>query len=61
DYFKHGYFTEARRSKKTLEGMKYLKWVPQIAAVTGARLNEILQPYPPHEAAVLQPLPAVWG
>ncbi|WP_336935645.1 site-specific integrase [Vibrio cholerae] len=43
DYFKHGYFTEARRSKKTLEGMKYLKWVPQIAAVTGARLNEILQ------------------
>ncbi|EJL6930363.1 tyrosine-type recombinase/integrase [Vibrio cholerae] len=43
EYFKHGYFTEARRSKKTLEGMKYLKWVPQIAAVTGARLNEILQ------------------
>ncbi|HAS4579142.1 TPA: tyrosine-type recombinase/integrase [Vibrio cholerae] len=43
DYFKHGYFTEARRSKKTLEGMKYLKWVPQIAAITGARLNEILQ------------------
>ncbi|HDI3205226.1 tyrosine-type recombinase/integrase [Vibrio cholerae] len=43
EYFKHGYFTEARRSKKTLEGMKYLKWVPQIAAITGARLNEILQ------------------
>ncbi|EGR2487727.1 integrase [Vibrio cholerae] len=42
-YFKHGYFTEAKRSKKTIEAMKFIKWIPQLAAITGARLNEILQ------------------
>ncbi|HFS8461175.1 TPA: tyrosine-type recombinase/integrase [Vibrio cholerae] len=42
-YFKHGYFTEAKRSKKTIEAMKFIKWIPQVAAITGARLNEILQ------------------
>ncbi|EPO2946738.1 tyrosine-type recombinase/integrase [Vibrio cholerae] len=42
-YFKHGYFTEAKRSKKTIEAMKFIKWIPQLSAITGARLNEILQ------------------
>lgn len=42
-YFKHGYFTETKRSKKTIEAMKFIKWIPQLAAITGARLNEILQ------------------
>ncbi|EJL6888345.1 tyrosine-type recombinase/integrase [Vibrio cholerae] len=42
-YFKYGYFTEAKRSKKTIEAMKFIKWIPQLAAITGARLNEILQ------------------
>lgn len=26
-YFKHGYFTEAKRSKKTIEAMKFIKWI----------------------------------
>ncbi|WP_277206861.1 tyrosine-type recombinase/integrase [Vibrio misgurnus] len=43
DYFKYDYFTECKRSKKTIDAMKYIKWIPQLAAITGARLNEILQ------------------
>ncbi|EKO3636837.1 tyrosine-type recombinase/integrase [Vibrio metschnikovii] len=43
NYFKYDYFTEKKRSKKTIETMKFIKWIPQLAAITGARLNEILQ------------------
>ncbi|CAH8203383.1 tyrosine-type recombinase/integrase [Vibrio aestuarianus] len=43
-YFREDWFsTKAKRSKKTIEAMKFIKWIPQIAAITGARLNEVLQ------------------